>query len=86
MEPAVVYLLEAYGVADRAGVVSVDSLRADIEGRAGLQVIGLVDVPADEAILCLLAADGPGSAAAIRELADRYGAGARLLEVSWAPG
>lgn len=85
IEPAV-YLLEAYATGAASEPTPADGLRAEIEARDGLRIIGFVVVPADEAILCLLSADGPGSAAVVREIADRYGAGARLLEVSWAPG
>jgi hypothetical protein len=42
-------------------------------------------VPVDEAVLCLIAAESPESKTEIGEIAERYGAAARLLEVSWAP-
>jgi hypothetical protein len=86
IERAAVYLLEAYATGVASEPAPADALRAEIEARDGLRIIGFVVVPADEAILCLLSADGPGSAGVVREIADRYGAGARLLEVSWAPG
>jgi hypothetical protein len=85
LNPAV-YLLEAYATGDGREPVSAEALRADIEGRAGLRIIGLAVVPVDEAILCLLYADAPDAEPAVRAVADRYGAAARLLRVDWSPG
>ena len=85
-EPFAIYLLEAYAGAAGVGQPSADDLRAEIEGHDGVRVLGLVGVPADEAILCLVAADSADGEAGVLALADRYGAAARLLRVSWVPG
>jgi hypothetical protein len=84
-EPAAVYLLEAYAAPDGEHAASADDLRREIEGLDGVRVIGLLVVPVDEAILCLVTADSSESEAAVLEVADRYGPAARLLRVSWAP-
>jgi len=83
--PTAVYLLEAYAAPDGTQPASADGLRAEIESQDGARVIGLLGVPVDEAILCLVAADTPDAEAAVVALAARYGPAARLLRVSWAP-
>jgi hypothetical protein len=80
-----IYLLEAYAAPAGVGPASADALRAEIEAHDGVRVIGLLGVPVDEAILCLVAAESPAAEAAVAALADRYGPAARLLRVSWAP-
>jgi len=78
-----VFLLEAY--ASSAGRPSADELRAAIEAGAGLRVIGLLDIPTDEAVLCLVAAESDAGISAITALAEGRGPTARLLRVSWTP-
>jgi hypothetical protein len=84
-EPGAIFLLEAYAVREDAGPVLLDQLRAEIESHAGVRVIGLVGVPDDEAVLCLVAADSAEGEVGIVEIAERHGPSARLLRVSWAP-
>ena len=82
MDDTGIYLLEAYdrGVTDMTDGASavVAGLRGDYEVR----LLGVVVVPMDEAVLCLIDA----SEAAAQAAADRLGPGSRLLRVTWAPG
>jgi hypothetical protein len=80
-----IYLLEAYASTGVGSALSPDGLRAEILSRDGARIIGMLGVPVDEAILCLVAADTPEAEAAVVALAERYGPAARLLRVSWVP-
>ena len=84
-EPNGIYLLEAYAAPSGEGPASAEELRAELESHEGLRVIGLLVVPVDEAVLCLVSTEFAGSEAAVMEVADRYGPAGRLLRVSWAP-
>ena len=84
-DPGAIYLLEAYATASGRRPASAEELRAEVESHDGLRVIGLLFVPVDEAVLCLVAADSGDSETAVREIAERYGPAGRLLRVSWAP-
>ena len=84
--PPAIYLLEAYRSSTSEGPATLDDLRAALDGSVGIRVLGMLDVPIDEAVLCLVAAETASAAASIREIAGRLGSTARLLEVSWSPG
>ena len=83
-QPSAIYLLEA-DAAPGGGPVSADALRLELAAHPDLWVIGLVDVPVDEAVLCLVGASSEAGEAAVGDLARRYGPAARLLRVAWAP-
>ena len=85
-DQAAIYLLEAYrsSALDASGLA--DRLRSALAGSDGVRVLGLLEVPVDEAVLCLVAAESAAGTTAIRELVRAYGSNARLLEVRWDPG
>jgi hypothetical protein len=84
-DPAI-YLLEAYRSSTGPEPGLAERLRAALGEAAGIRVLGLMEVPLDEAVLCLVAAETAAAVAAIQAIAGGYGSNARLLEVSWAPG